>query len=354
MRAQSHVIVHYVPVIKNFMKASISILCLSFVFFSCVSKTKEVVERETASVQLIKQDLMTSMPGELLAFEDKLVWFDLNPDSFLHVEDKLSGKTLIEGGKLGQGPEEFTAPYLSWFSNNKILVSDCFADKACVLTLDSLKRICSLDIPTGKQAIRCVGHNQFIRMVINDKHPFAYWDSDNWSGFGKYPIEKSVSNGYDVFQGIISFNPYNNCLVYSIPNFSYIALYKKEGDSFKEIWEKQLSDVEYDIVNDSILRVNGVKRPAPSAIALTKDYIITIERDSETKEVSITETPEKGRARRFTKAPQTLFVYDYNFNLMKILHTKMPMFRLASTGNDNDVYFIGVKGEFCIGKCAIN
>ena len=52
----------------------------------------------------------------------------------------------------------------------------------------------------------------------------------------------------------------------------------------------------------------------------------------------------------FKTAPQTLFVYNYDFQLLKILHTRIPMFRLAASGNNNIVYFIGVQEEFYIAK----
>ena len=336
------------------MKKSILTLCFSFILVSCVSNVKhEAVERKVVYVDIVKKDLMTSMPGEFLAFEDKLVWFDLNSDSFLHVEDKISGETLVEGGKLGQGPQEFLAPYISWFPDNNILISDCFADKAVVLSLDSLKEYYSLEIPISKQSLQCVGHDQFVRMVLNDSVPFVYCDSGSISYFGNYPIERHVSDANDVFQGVMSYNPYNDYLVYSIPRLSYISLFEKQDTLFREVWSKQISKLEYDILNDNTLKVEELEKYAPSAIALTKNYIVTIERDLETTE-TVVSGAMSGNVRRFSRTPQTLFVYDYNYNLKKILHTKIPMFRLAATGNDNNVYFIGVKEEFCIGKCVVD
>ena len=115
--------------------------------------------------------------------------------------------------------------------------------------------------------------------------------------------------------------------------------------------QKAPSCIFFTTFQKEVLRINEVRNPAPSAIALTKDYIVTIERDKRTKETTVESRSENRFLRSFSKSPQTLFVYDYNFQLKRILNTRIPMFRLAATGNDNVLYFIGVKDEFCIAKC---
>lgn len=101
------------------------------------------------------------------------------------------------------------------------------------------------------------------------------------------------------------------------------------------------------------LIVDKTTNYAPSAIALTKDYIVTVERDKETQEVSFETDSDSPAKRRFTKTPQTLFVYDYNYELQKIIHTQLPMFRIASDGSSNEIYFIAAHPDFCIAKCSI-
>ena len=55
---------------KNIILAYLSITLLSYT--SC-SKNDEV-ERLTTEPTMVKTELMTSMPGELLVVEDRLVW----------------------------------------------------------------------------------------------------------------------------------------------------------------------------------------------------------------------------------------------------------------------------------------
>ena len=69
---------------RNRLLIYLSLILLSF------SSCKEENETERVSIEpiMVKTDLLTSMPGNLLAIEDKLIWFDLNPDAFLHIEDE--------------------------------------------------------------------------------------------------------------------------------------------------------------------------------------------------------------------------------------------------------------------------
>lgn len=320
--------------------------------YSCTSQDR--IERQSIEPTIVKTDLMTSMPGELLAIEDTLVWFDLNPDAFLHVEDAKSGETLTELGRLGNGPEDFTAPFISWHTDRSILVSDCFAERAMVLSLDSLK-MNHLELSHPKKSLQCVGNNRYVCVSSEREYPFILYADGIEATFGNYPMDyKAITNAAEVFQGITTYNPYTSKLLYSIPELSYIALYKQENKKFVKQWEKQFPGLDYKIDHNGVLHINKVTNPAPSAMAMTKDYIVTIERDSHTKETKAESDSDNRFLRNFSKSPQTLFVYDYDFNLKRILHTQIPMFRLSASGNNNTIYFIGVKGEFCIAKCSLD
>lgn len=334
---------------KNTLLICFSLILLSF--SSC--KEENDIERVSIEPILVKTDLLTSMPGNLLAIEDKLIWFDLNPDAFLHIEDEKTGNTWTETGTLGSGPEDFNAPFLSWYPNGKVLVTDCFANRAMVLSLENMSRT-DLDVPFSKKSLQCIGNGLFIQPNTENGSPFTFWANGKGTAFGKFPLEnEKISNTIDKFQGVHAFNPYNGYLIQSFPELSHIMLYRLEGNTFEEIWTKVLPDLDYQINSEGVLKINDVPHPAPSAIALTKDYIITIERDEQTQEVETKSSSENRFVRAFSKTPQTLFVYDYEFNLKKILYTRIPMFRLAARGNDNTVYFMGVKEEFCINKCVI-
>ena len=56
------------------MKKHIILTCLSIIFLSYTScSEKDEVERLTIEPTIVKADLMTSMPGELLALEDTIL-----------------------------------------------------------------------------------------------------------------------------------------------------------------------------------------------------------------------------------------------------------------------------------------
>ncbi len=63
------------------MKTKNYFLCASFALFlvSCGQNQKnhkQEIERATANVQIISDSLITSMPGNLLVYENELVWMD--------------------------------------------------------------------------------------------------------------------------------------------------------------------------------------------------------------------------------------------------------------------------------------
>ena len=42
---------------------------------------------------------------------------------------------------------------------------------------------------------------------------------------------------------------------------------------------------------------------------------------------------QTGGIRDLSKVPNTIFVYDYNFNLKKIINMSMPILRIAAKGD---------------------
>lgn len=94
--------------------------------------------------------------------------------------------------------------------------------------------------------------------------------------------------------------------------------------------------------------IRDTPRYAPTAIAITKDYIVSIERDEERPSASLHSNRSTDGGRRFSKATPTVFVYDYDLNLLKIVDVGMPVFRIAADCWSNEVYLIGVNPDFCI------
>lgn len=90
------------------------------------------------------------------------------------------------------------------------------------------------------------------------------------------------------------------------------------------------------------------KKENAKELALTKDYIVTLQRDYLNDP-----TDETTVGRDFTKLPQTLFLYDYKSNLKKIIHLQMPILRIAADSKSNTVYAITVNPDFMLVKCEL-
>lgn len=83
-------------------------------------------------------------------------------------------------------------------------------------------------------------------------------------------------------------------------------------------------------------------------MALTRDYIVTLQRDYENDP-----TDESQVGRNFEKLPQTLFVYDYGGKLLKIINYNVPIGRIAGNMKSNMVYALIVDPDFKLGVTRI-
>lgn len=78
---------------------------------------------------------------------------------------------------------------------------------------------------------------------------------------------------------------------------------------------------------------------------MTSNFIVTLERDYQSDP-----TDEDTVGRDFSKLPQTVFLYDYDLNLRKIVNVGMPVLQLAADPYHNTVYAIGINPDFTIVK----
>jgi len=322
-------------------------LSLSILFLSCNSHSKKA---ETIIIipELITDSLDTRMPGALIKCDDYLVWFDpFSMENFLKVIKPETGKLIGEMGKIGQGPDEFSTPSVEYLNGNSMLVTDLNSDKQAVFSIDSLM---NGDNPyyfkskaDFKDATRIVETdiNKYVALYPMESKPFKIIINQKSISFGKYPVDKKISNGYEVFQGDLKYNKKRKVLVYSVFYYPYMAVYKnsKNGVEFELENEKVICKPDYSIV-DREMRMKE-KTALISEIALTKDYIVTIQK-KELKE-GITE-------KNNIKPPETLYLYDYGLNLLKIIDTQVPVLRLASDGKSNTIYAIIINPEYSIVK----
>lgn len=327
---------------------------------ACNQAAMKEVERISQPLEVISTELMSSVPGRLLVYDKELVWIDGVGNRGIHIIDRASGKEKKMLALRGNGPEEVVTPEIAWAPDRQLLVFDRNGSRQLFVSLDSLesnkqglKEVVNLEKRFGglNHLLLANGHTVFEQTEA--EKPFLLLSGASDSQFGFFPLEElEFENRFEVYQGATAYNPYNGKLIHSIGQLSYMALYKWNEDRFVLAKDTTLSKVDYTCSGKQIV-ISHTPRYAPTAIAITKDYIVTIERDrgATSSPNSIVGSKE---ARPFGKAPHHVFVYDNLLRLVKIVDVGVPVFRIASDGISNRIFLIGVNPEFCIGTIELS
>lgn len=330
------------------MKTIIS-LFISLILLTACSQKQTEVERLEMKPVVVYDSIESRMPGNLMINDRYAVWTDpFSSENLAHVIDLTTNKETGAFINMGNGPEEFITPAFSLSPENELVVYDMNNDKIAYYSLDKMANgsapLVSMQNKKTKGFTRImqVDNNSLIYFDPKAEYPFQ---TESGNSFGKYPVNEKIKNSYDVFQGNIAYNPHNGLFIYSTFSIPYIAAYQKKGTEFKLVWETA-GEADYAISDDKMI-LNRKKENAKE-LALTKDYIVTLQRDYLNDP-----TDETTVGRDFTKLPQTLFLYDYKSNLKKIIHLQMPILRIAADSKSNTVYAITVNPDFMLVKCEL-
>ena len=320
-------------------------------FSACKNNSSKVEHLSLTPSSIIQDTLFTQIPGALILCGDHyLVWEDpFNPKKFLHIIDINTRREIKAIGEFGRGPKEFITPLSIKSIGNKIFTYDLNQDKQAYYSIDSLLvmkdpfiLLPSLPIEDCLDIVQ-IAEGEFISTHPQNEQLFQWIHQDSTvSFFGKSPIKEKLKDYYNSRQGTLSYNPYNQKLIYSARLFPYIALYEKEGNNFQLKWEKTSSKNFYEIKNGDIHFIEEAL--VPHEIILTKDYIITLQKE----ENAPSSTKRTAGIRDLSQVPNTIFVYDYDFNLKKIIDMGMPILRIETKGNSNTIYAVGIDLDFCI------
>jgi len=194
-------------------------------------------------------------------------------------------------------------------------------------------------IPESKKALITFDPQQAV--------PFRFINKENGQteAFGKLPFSEKVEDGYSVFQGQLAYHPQRKALIYTTFSFPYIALYKKENGKYNLSKEVLLTN-DCKVTGGNLIFDKSKK--GIGELALTKDYIVTLQRDTEADQ-----TDERSVGRDFNKLPHTVFLYNYDLELKRIINIGMPILRLSADPTDNLVYAITINPDFTIIKFKI-
>lgn len=324
---------------------------LLLLLFSCTNKGSKSKDIETVYVKpiTITDSVMTSFPGNLLIAGNYLVWSDpFNYSAFIKVVDIHTGKQVAQTGVIGQGPKEFVTPSVKLLSTDKIGVTDLNRNKRAELDIEKL--INGQDPFTYyrkgglKGATRYIEleHNKFVGLYPKEQLLFKFIDNTSAYSFGHFPIDDRLEtiDRANYFQGNLAYNPDKKKLIYCPFDFPYIMTYKKSGDSFTADMTLKIFDMKYKLINGKITFKD--RMVLISEMAITESYIVAARPKKFKNDIDINTGMQRG--------PHTLYLYDYDLNLQKIVDIKAPILRLAGNEKSNTVYAIIMNPEYSIVK----
>jgi len=320
------------------------------VFISCNSKYDKV-ERIKGSPEVIINDLETMMPGELELTKDYILWTNpFTTENFVHIVDRKTGIEVGQAVSIGSGPGELVQPSLSVYLDNAFFVYNANSKKqfSIQITEDGLQQekvLLNYGEGTAITRIIPLGNKEYLTFDPEKNEPFTVSGVNGLYSFGKLPYEGDITNRYDVFQGTIKYNPLKSVLIYAPFSFPYISMYKLQNGEFK-MGKDVLFSTNFQIINGDLKC--DVSEKNIGDLALTKDYIVALQRD-----YSADNTDESTVGRDFDKLPQTIFLYNYDLELKRIVHLGMPILRLSGDPTNNTVCAIGLSPDFAIVKLDI-
>lgn len=324
----------------------------ALVISSCINTKKNDIVRSISEFKILNDEILTSFPGGVYVLDKHIAWFEpFTLSHFLHLLDKNTGAETHSLGTIGQGPNEYISPMINdiiW--NNSLFISDANGKTKGYFSLDKLKEGAEVFIGLSKEdsLIRSKGYNIRLEDNLyigynrnNEEKAYKLYCNDEEKEFGEYILPNKKQN----FSSYISYNPDKKLLVIGSLDVNYIVCYKKDKDNFNLVWENK-EDYKYSENENRI--VFDRSRKGIYEMALTKDYIVTLQRDYENDP-----TDESQVGRDIEKLPKTLFVYDYKGKLLKIINYKVPIGRIAGEIKTNIIYSIYADPDFKLGTSLI-
>lgn len=321
-------------------------LCLCLV--SCERGSKEVERIGNMPYKVISDSIYSRMPGRIFYQNNILYWHDaIASENIIHVLDVETGNEIASFGDIGMGPKEFTQPILSLSSTNGLFLTDFEKGIEALVQINNsdeepLKSIYhSCDKNTMVTDLLHVSDDEILSFNPDSNKPFTL-KADGTVKFqdGSYPIHEEIANSFDVFQGAIAYNPQKAYLVYSTYKFPYTAIYKLKENGLSLLKELK-SDIDYSIVEKELRLDKGTPKGLMD-LGLTDKYIVMLQRDVEVEG----ETPKPKSPRDMSTLPRSLFVYDYDLNLKKVINMPFPLLRVCGDLQTNMVYAISINPEY--------
>ena len=316
-------------------------------FFSCQSGKENVERVSNLGYETVVDDITSRMPGSIFYQDGLVYWHDaLSSTNFIRVVNVFDGQELCSFGNVGSGPEEFTNPLLSLYPDGGFYLNDgnksienLYRLDRSVDSLHVLKSVYT-SIPHATRMLHMKENTRFY-LCPGEEKMFITVQKGNYYRDGVCPISEEASNKYDIVQGNVLYNSANGKLVYSAIRIPYMAVYDWTSDGWR--LDKELkSSFDY-IMSDGEIKLSK-KSSGAMELALTKDYIVLLQRDKEVEGEAL--APKYPRD--MSVLPRSLFIYDYDLELKKIVNMPFAMLRLCGDDNGNYIYAIAANPDFSI------
>lgn len=321
---------------KGNLLAVVLNVIIAFAFCTSCSQKSMKTERVQVSPKVLTDSLFIKNAASFICIGDYLVLQDPRQGSnFLKIYDT-KGHLVSEVGQIGSGPEEFILPECIPFGKNKFLTWNRYGTfQTAVSSPDNQFRpeFKNFHFFNGKnQSIQLCENGNFIAYDPTKDQVITLYSPDGKeiASAGKLPFPSNIADREHFYSGKIVYNPENQTLLLYLEVLPYAATFKVTSSNISLLNERTFGNPEYTINGDQMQVKEGGK-DCLVGCCLTEDFIISIMNDPDyTGNDNSQSSPKR----------YTVGVFDYDFNLVKIVNLGMPRYNLAASGEDNIFYAI--------------
>lgn len=321
---------------KGNLLAVVLNVIIAFAFCISCSQKSMKTERVQVSPKVLTDSLFIKNAASFICIGDYLVLQDPRQGSnFIKIYDT-KGHLVSEVGQIGSGPEEFILPECIPFGKNKFLTWNRYGTfQTAVSSPDNQFRpeFKNFHVFNGKnQSIQLCENGNFIAYDPTKDQVITLYSPDGKeiASAGKLPFPSNIADREHFYSGKIVYNPENQTLLLYLEVLPYAATFKVTSSNISLLNERTFGNPEYTINGDQMQVKEGGK-DCLVGCCLTEDFIISIMNDPDyTGNDNSQSSPKR----------HTVGVFDYDFNLVKIVNLRMPRYNLAASGEDNTFYAI--------------
>lgn len=320
---------------ENLLAVVLNVI-IAFTFCTSCSQKSMKTERVQVSPKVLTDSLFIKNAASFICIGDYLVLQDPRQGSnFIKIYDT-KGHLVSEVGQIGNGPKEFILPECIPFGKNKFLTWNRYSTfQTAVSSPENQFRpeFKNFHVFNGKnQSIQLCENGNFIAYDPTKDQVITLYSPDGKeiASAGKLPFPSNITDREHFYSGKIVYNPENQTLLLYLEVLPYAATFKVTSSNISLLNERTFGNPEYTINGDQMQVKEGGK-DCLVGCCLTEDFIISIMNDPDyTGNDNSQSSPKR----------YTVGVFDYDFNLVKIVNLGMPRYNLAASGEDNIFYAI--------------